>query len=78
MNNKAMELVNKAVEILVANYKKQNIPQYLLTNIDEAMFNAEEYIANKYNLPCLYRFRAWKTLYNMITDKFIKEVSQFD
>ena len=78
MNNKAKELVDKAVEILVENYKNQNVPQYLLANIDNAMFNAEEYINNKYNMPCLYRYRAWKVLYDMITDLFIKKVSQFD
>lgn len=78
MSNKANELVNKAVDILVDNYKKQNVPQYLLANIDDAMFSAEEYIGHKYNLPCLYRYRAWKALYDMITDQFIKKVSQFD
>lgn len=78
MSNKAKELVDKAVEILVENYKNQNVPQYLLANIDDAMFKAEEYIEHKYNLPCLYRYRAWKVLYDMITDLFIKKVNQFD
>lgn len=78
MSNKAKELVDKAVEILVENYKNQNVPQYLLANIDDAMFKAEEYIEHKYNLPCLYRYRAWKVLYDMITDQFIKRVNQFD
>lgn len=78
MSDKANEFVNKAVEILVSNYKKQNVPQYLLAHIDDAMFSAEEYIASKYNLPCLYRYRMWKTLYDMITDQFIKKVNQFD
>ena len=79
MNNKAKELVDKAVDILVENYKGQNVPQYLLANIDNAMFSAEESINNKYyNMPCLYRYRAWKVLYDMITDMFIKKVSQFD
>lgn len=78
MSNKAKELVDKAVEILVENYKNQNVPQYLLANIDDAMFKAEEYIEHKYNLPCLYRYRAWKVLYDMITDQFIKKVNQFD
>lgn len=78
MNNKSKELVDKAVDILVENYKNQNVPQYLLANIDNAMFSAEEYIDNKYNMPCLYRYRAWKVLYDMITDMFIKKVSQFD
>lgn len=78
MSNKSMELVNKAVDILVENYQNQNVPQYLLANIDNAMFSAEEYIEHKYNLPCLYRYRAWKVLYDMITDQFIKKVNQFD
>lgn len=78
MSNKAKELVDKAVDILVENYKNQNVPQYLLANIDDAMFKAEEYIEHKYNLPCLYRYRAWKVLYDMITDQFIKKVNQFD
>ena len=78
MNNKYKELVDKAVDILVENYKGQNVPQYLLANIDNAMFNAEEYIDRKYNMPCLSRYRAWKVLYDMITDMFIKQVSQFD
>ena len=78
MSNKSMELVNKAVDILVENYKKQNVPQYLLANIDNAMFSAEEFINSKYNMPCLYRYRAWKSLYDMITDQFIKKVNQFD
>ena len=78
MNNKSKELIDKAVDILVENYKNQNVPQYLLANIDNAMFSAEEYIARKYNMPCLYRYRAWKVLYDMITDMFIKKVSQFD
>ena len=78
MSNKSMELVNKAVDILVENYQKQNVPQYLLSNTDDAMFKAEEYINSKYNMPCLYRYREWKVLYDMITDMFIKKVSQFD
>lgn len=78
MSNKSMELVNKAVDILVENYQNQNVPQYLLANIDDAMFKAEEFINSKYNMPCLYRYRAWKVLYDMITDLFIKKVSQFD
>lgn len=78
MSNKSMELVNKAVDILVENYQKQNVPQYLLSNTDDAMFKAEEFINSKYNMPCLYRYRAWKVLYDMITDLFIKKVSQFD
>lgn len=78
MSNKAKELVDKAVDILVENYHKQNVPQYLLSHTDDAMFNAEEYINNKYNLPCLYRYRAWKALYDMVTDQFIKKVNQFD
>ncbi len=79
MNNKSKELVDKAVDILVENYKNQNVPQYLLANIDNAIFSAEESINNKYyNMPCLYRYRAWKVLYDMITDMFIKKVSQFD
>lgn len=78
MSNKSMELVNKAVDILVENYQNQNVPQYLLANIDNAMFSAEEFINSKYNMPCLYRYRAWKVLYDMITDLFIKKVSQFD
>ena len=78
MNNKAKELVDKSVEILVDNYKGQNVPQYLLANIDNAMFSAEEFINSKCNMPCLYRYRAWKVLYDMITDMFIKKVNQFD
>lgn len=78
MNNKSKELIYKSVEILVDNYKGQNVPQYLLANIDDAMFRAEEYINSKYNVPCLYRYRTWKVLYDMITDMFIKKVSQFD
>lgn len=78
MNNKSKELIYKSVEILVDNYKGQNVPQYLLANIDDAMFRAEEYINSKYNVPCLYRYRAWKVLYDMITDMFIKKVNQFD
>ena len=78
MNNKSKELVDKAVDILVENYKNQNVPQYLLANIDDAMFKAEEYINNKYNMPCLYRYRVWKVLYDTITDMFIKKVSQCD
>lgn len=78
MNNKSKELIYKSVEILVDNYKGQNVPQYLLANIDNAMFSAEEFINSKYNMPCLYRYRAWKVLYDMITDMFIKKVSQFD
>ena len=78
MNNKSKELIYKSVEILVDNYKGQNVPQYLLANIDDAMFRAEEYINSKYNMPCLYRYRTWKVLYDMITDMFIKKVNQFD
>lgn len=78
MNNKSKELIYKSVEILVDNYKGQNVPQYLLANIDDAMFRAEEYINSKYNVPCLYRYRTWKVLYDMITDMFIKKVNQFD
>ena len=78
MNNKTKELIDKAVDILVENYQNQNVPQYLLANIDDAMFSAEEFINSKYNMPCLYRYRAWKVLYDMITDQFIKKVNQFD
>ena len=70
MNNKSKELIDKAVEVLVENYKGQNVPQYLLANIDNAMFSAEEYIDDKYNMPCLYSYRAWKILYEIITDMF--------
>ena len=78
MNNKAMEFVNKAVDILVDNYKKQNVPQYLLAHIDDAMFNAEDALKTKYGEPCVCQYRMWKTLYDMITDQFIKKVNQFD
>lgn len=78
MNNKSKALVDKAVEILVENYNKQNVPQYLLANIDNAMFRAERYINRKYNVPCLYRYCTWKVLYDMITDMFIRKMSQFD
>lgn len=75
MNDKANEFVNKLVDILVVNYKKQNVPQYLLAHIDEAMFDAEDYILSKYNLPRPRRYEMWETLYDAITDKFIIQVS---